>query len=274
MASSLDVIGPMTTTVGDARLLFDIMRGKDDRDGTSWDIQNGKRMTENGTLAGVRIGVPQEYFLPGIENGVEGVVQTALKKLESLGATLVDISLPHTEYGLATYYVIMPAEASTNLSRYDGVRFPASAMIGAPSLLDGYVGSRGRFGTEVQRRIVIGSYVLSSGYYDAFYRQAQKVRSLITRDFNDAWSKVDCIAAPTSPTLAWPVGEKSNDPLSMYLSDIFTVTANLAGVPAISVPCGLSEGLPVGLQLFAGRGNDHALLDIAEAFEGTLNPKP
>jgi len=268
MASSLDVVGPLTNSVADARLIFDVMRGRDDRDGTSVDIEiQDSKFKIQDSLKGVRVGIPQEYFLPGIDSGVEGAVQMALKRLEMLGATLVPISLPHSEYGLATYYVIMPAEASTNLSRFDGVRFPSSRMTDAGSLEEGYRNTRALFGPEVKRRILIGTYVLSAGYYDAYYRQAQKARALLIRDFDQAWSTVDVIAAPVSPTPAWQMGEKTDDPLSMYLSDIFTVTANLVGVPSISVPCGESDLLPVGLQLMAARGKDQYLLDVAEVFE-------
>jgi len=266
MASSLDVIGPFAANVNDVRTVFDAMRGSDPRDATSWDLTSRKRLGNGGSLRGVRVGVPREYFLPGLDNAVEVTVQEGLARLRALGAELVDISLPHAEYGLATYYVIMPAEASTNLSRYDGIRY-GTAETGAPTLAERYVRSREHFGAEVQRRILIGTYVLSAGYYDAYYRQAQKTRALITRDFTEAWRGVDLIVSPTSPTLAWPVGEKVDDPLSMYLSDIFTVTANLAGIPAISVPCGEVDGLPVGMQLFAPRGEDQFLLDAAESFE-------
>jgi aspartyl-tRNA(Asn)/glutamyl-tRNA(Gln) amidotransferase subunit A len=266
MASSLDVVGPLTKSSADTRIMYDVMRGRDDRDATSFDLTSTKVLAGK-SLKGLRVGIPSEYFLPGLDTGSEGSVQKALKKMTAQGATLVDISLPHTEYGLATYYVIMPAEASTNLSRYDGVRFGTRPVMQSATLATGYADVRSYFGTEVQRRILIGAYVLSAGYYDAFYRQAQKVRTLITRDFNDAFKNVDVIAAPTSPTPAWEVGEKADDPLSMYLSDIFTVTANLAGVPAISLPCAAANELPIGLQLIAARGNDSFLLDVAEAFE-------
>jgi aspartyl-tRNA(Asn)/glutamyl-tRNA(Gln) amidotransferase subunit A len=267
MASSLDVIGPLAADVADARLIYDAIRGADKRDATSHDLKGTKKLAAEGSLKGIKVGVPREYFLPGMDAGVEGRAQEGIKRLKYLGAEIVDISLPHAEYGLATYYVIMPAEASTNLSRYDGVRFPASEMPGAPTLLDGYLQSRAAFGPEVQRRILIGTYVLSAGYYDAYYRQAQKVRGLLIRDFREAWAKVDVIVSPTSPTVAWELGEKTEDPLSMYLSDIFTVTANLVGVPAISVPCGESDGLPVGIQLMAPADEDLFLLDVAAAFE-------
>lgn len=267
MASSLDVIGPLSKDVADARLLYQAIRGSDPKDATSHDLKGEKKLGDPGSLKGVKIGLPSEYFLPGMDPGVEGCIQSGIAKLKKLGAEIVDISLPHAEAGLATYYVIMPAEASTNLSRYDGVRYPASAMPESPSLLEGYLRSRQAFGTEVQRRILIGSYVLSAGYYDAYYRKAEKVRGLIKKDFNDAWNKVDIILSPTSPTVAWPIGEKTANPLAMYLSDIFTINANLAGIPAISVPCGESDGMPVGIQFAAPADEDLYLLDIAEAFE-------
>lgn len=271
MASSLDVIGPLATDVADARLIYDTIRGGDQRDATSHDLQGTKKLSAPGSLKGVRVGVPKEYFLPGMDAGVEGRVQAGIERLKKLGAEIVDISLPHSEYGLATYYVIMPAEASTNLSRFDGVRYQASQMPGAPSLIEGYVKSRAAFGPEAQRRILIGTYVLSAGYYDAYYRQAEKVRGLIIKDFNDAWNKVDVIVSPTSPTVAWPLGEKVNDPLAMYLSDIFTINTNLVGIPSISVPCGESDSLPVGIQFAAARDEDQFLLDVAEVFEKVVS---
>jgi aspartyl-tRNA(Asn)/glutamyl-tRNA(Gln) amidotransferase subunit A len=266
MASSLDVIGPLARTVSDARDLYETIRGADRRDGTSWDLDSKKRLAKD-SLKGVKIGVPAEYFLPGLDAGVEAAIQKGLARMKAAGAELVDITLPNTEYGLATYYVIMPAEASTNLSRYDGVRFKSSEMPGARSLEEGYVKTRGRFGAEVQRRILIGTYVLSAGYYDAYYRQAQKMRGMLIKDFNEAWREVDCVVCPTSPTVAWDIGVKTDDPLSMYLSDVFTVTANLARIPAVSVPCGEADDLPVGLQIMAPTGEDRFLLDVAETFE-------
>lgn len=267
MASSLDVIGPLAKTVADARILYNAIRGRDANDATSHDLSGKKILAEVGSLKGVRVGIPKEYFMPGIEAGVENLVQKGIERLKSLGAEVKEISLPNAEYGLATYYVLMPAEVSTNLSRFDGVRYQHSVMPGAKSLLEGYTESRAAFGPEAQRRILIGTYVLSAGYYDAYYRQAQKARGLLIKDFNAAWQDVDIIVSPTSPTTAWEFGEKMNDPLAMYLSDIFTVTANLVGVPAISVPCGISDGLPVGLQLLAPKDEDLFLLEVAEAFE-------
>jgi aspartyl-tRNA(Asn)/glutamyl-tRNA(Gln) amidotransferase subunit A len=266
MASSLDVIGPIGRNVSDCRDVYEIIRGADRRDGTSWDITSKKALA-NGSLKGVKVGVPAEYFLPGLDADVERCIQNGLRKMKDAGAELVDINLPNTEYGLATYYVIMPAEASTNLSRYDGVRYQHSEMPGVHNLEEGYVKTRARFGAEVQRRILIGTYVLSAGYYDAYYRQAQKMRGLLIKDFNEAWQKVDCIVSPTSPFIAWKIGAKMNDPLAMYLSDVFTVTANLARIPAISLPCGESDGMPVGMQIFAPSGEDRYLLDVAESFE-------
>ncbi len=267
MASSLDVIGPLAHSVSDARLVYEAIRGSDPKDATSHDLGAGKRLKESGSLKGVRIGLPSEYFLPGMDAGVEGCIQSGIARMKKLGAEIIDISLPHAEAGLATYYVIMPAEASTNLSRFDGVRYAASEMPSAANLVQGYVQSRASFGPEVQRRILIGTYALSAGYYDAYYRKAEKVRGLIMKDFNDAWNKVDILLSPTSPTVAWPIGEKTSNPLAMYLSDIFTINANLAGIPAISVPCGESEGMPVGIQFAAAKDEDLYLLDVAEAFE-------
>jgi aspartyl-tRNA(Asn)/glutamyl-tRNA(Gln) amidotransferase subunit A len=267
MASSLDVIGPLANSVSDARTVFNAIRGADAHDATSHDIRGSKKLATDGSLKGVKVGVPREYFLPGLDADVEGCVQKGIAKLKELGAEIVDISLPNAEHGLAAYYVIMPAEVSTNLSRFDGVRYPASQMAGASSLIDGYTKSRSAFGPEPQRRILVGTYVLSAGYYDAYYRQAQKVRGLIVKDFNDAWQSVDIIVSPTSPTVAWPLGEKVDDPLAMYLSDIFTINANLVGIPSISLPCGEADGMPVGLQLAAPRDEDLFLLDVAEAFE-------
>ncbi len=266
MASSLDVIGPIGRNVSDCRVIYETICGADGRDGTSWNLASKKTLV-NGSLQGVKVGVPAEYFLPGLDPEVESCIQKGLKKMKDAGAELVNISLPNTEYGLATYYVIMPAEASTNLSRYDGVRYQTSEMPTASSLEDGYIKTRAHFGTEVQRRILIGTYVLSAGYYDAYYRQAQKMRGMLIKDFNDAWQKVDCIVSPTSPSVAWKIGEKISDPLAMYLSDVFTVTANLARIPGIAVPCGEASGMPVGMQIFAPVGEDRYLLDIAAAFE-------
>jgi aspartyl-tRNA(Asn)/glutamyl-tRNA(Gln) amidotransferase subunit A len=267
MASSLDVIGPLANSVSDARVVYDIIRGADERDATSHYIKGSKKLAAAGSLKGVKVGVPREYFLPGLDADVEGCVQKGIAKLKELGAEIVDISLPNAEHGLAAYYVLMPAEVSTNLSRFDGVRYQASQMKNANSLLEGYIKSRAAFGPEPQRRILVGTYVLSAGYYDAYYRQAQKVRGLIVKDFNDAWQKVDIIVSPTSPTVAWPLGEKVDDPLAMYLSDIFTINANLVGIPSISLPCGEVDGLPVGIQLAAARDEDLFLLDVADVFE-------
>jgi aspartyl-tRNA(Asn)/glutamyl-tRNA(Gln) amidotransferase subunit A len=267
MASSLDVIGPLANSVADARVIYGTISGADKKDATSHDIKGDKKLAQPGSLKGVKVGVPKEYFLPGMDAGVEGQIQKGIAKLKELGAEIVDISLPNAECGLATYYVIMPAEVSTNLSRFDGVRYAASQMKGASSLVEGYVRSRSAFGPEPQRRILVGTYVLSAGYYDAYYRQAEKARGLLVKDFNEAWRQVDVIVSPTSPTVAWGIGEKVSDPLSMYLSDVFTINANLVGIPSISVPCGESDGMPVGLQLAAPRDEDMFLLDVAEAFE-------
>ncbi|HYJ12453.1 MAG TPA: amidase family protein, partial [Thermomicrobiales bacterium] len=217
-------------------------------------------------LKGVKVGIAREYRVSGMEPGVSAAIDASIVQLESLGADLVDISLPHTEYALATYYITAPAEASANLSRYDGVKY--GLRIDQPSLQETYRKTRGKgFGPEVKRRIMLGTYALSSGYYDAYYVKAQKVRTLIKQDFDVAFEQVDVIAGPTSPTVAFPVGSRTNDPYQMYLADVFTIPANMAGIPGVSVPCGLSEGLPVGLQ-FLGRPFDEAtLLGVAHAYE-------
>jgi aspartyl-tRNA(Asn)/glutamyl-tRNA(Gln) amidotransferase subunit A len=207
--------------------------------------------------------VPKEYFVEGMDKGVEKLVKEAIKKYENLGAKIEEISLPHTEYALATYYIIMPAEVSANLARYDGIKYGLSKA--TKNLLDVYLESRENgFGAEVRRRIVLGTYILSAGYYDAYYLRAQKVRTLIKKDFEKAFEKVDVIMTPVSPTCAFPIGEKVNDPLTMYLSDIFTISVNLAGLPAISLPCGMINKLPVGLQIIGKPFEENKILDIAQ----------
>jgi aspartyl-tRNA(Asn)/glutamyl-tRNA(Gln) amidotransferase subunit A len=219
----------------------------------------------DGGVGGMRLGVPREYFAQGIEPGVRSRVEDALRVYESLGATLVDVSLPHTEYALATYYIIAPAECSSNLARYDGVRF--GMRVDRSSLLDMYLRTRDDgFGPEVKRRVMLGTYALSSGYYDAYYRKAQKVRTVIADEFARVFTGVDALVAPTSPTVAFPMGDRS-DPLSMYMCDVVTIPANLAGVPAISVPCGFVDDLPVGLQVIAPRFEDARVFRVAHAYE-------
>jgi aspartyl-tRNA(Asn)/glutamyl-tRNA(Gln) amidotransferase subunit A len=213
------------------------------------------------------IGLPKEYFIEGMDPEVEKQIKSAIKKMESLGAKIEDISLPHTEYALAAYYIVMPAEVSANLSRYDGIKYGLSKT--GKNLLDVYLESREKgFGSEARRRIILGTYILSAGYYDAYYLRAQKVRTLIKKDFEKAFEKVDAIFTPVSPTTAFKIGEKVDDPLMMYLSDIFTISVNLAGLPAISVPCGMinnsPQGLPVGLQIIGKPFEENKILDIAQ----------
>jgi aspartyl-tRNA(Asn)/glutamyl-tRNA(Gln) amidotransferase subunit A len=226
-------------------------------------------LSEEPSLKGVRLALPREYFdVQGIEPGVEAAVKSAIKHLESLGAELGEVSLPHTRYGLATYYLIAPAECSANLARYDGVKYSLSIREPGASLWDVYERSRGEgFGREVKRRIILGTYALSSGYYDAYYLKAQKVRTLIKQDFDTVFETYDAVVGPTSPTVAFPLGAKTQDPLAMYLNDLFTIPTSLAGLPGISVPAGLSSGLPVGLQIIGKALDEAGVLRIAHAFE-------
>ena len=266
-ASSLDQIGPFSRTVEDAALTLSAIAGHDPSDSTSApidvpDFAGGL----GGDLRGTRIGIAREYSVDGMEPGVEASVAAAVEQLRALGAEIVDVSLPHTKYALATYYVTAPAEASANLARFDGVRFGLSKE--APSLRAMYERTRGEgFGSEVKRRIMLGTYALSSGYYDAYYVKAQKVRTLIKRDFDEAFAQVDAIVAPTSPTVAFPIGARTDDPVQMYLADVFTIPANMAGIPGIAVPCGFSEGLPVSLQILGKSFDEASILRIAQAYE-------
>ena len=272
-ASSLDQIGPMTHTVEDSALLLQAIAGSDERDSTCLDDQVPDYIEAIGhDIKGLRIGLPAEYFAEGLDPEVKASVEAAIAQLESLGAETVPLSLPHTEYAVAIYYIIATAEASANLARFDGVRYGHRADAPA-DLLDHYERSRAEgFGAEVKRRILLGTYVLSSGYYDAYYLQAQKARTLIRKDFTEAFEKCDLIASPVTPTPAFPIGEKSNDPLQMYLADIYTIAANLAGICGISVPCGFSKSetgsdLPIGLQLLGPNLGEPTLLKAAHAFE-------
>ncbi|NTX04888.1 MULTISPECIES: Asp-tRNA(Asn)/Glu-tRNA(Gln) amidotransferase subunit GatA [unclassified Myxococcus] len=268
-ASSLDQPGPMTRTVSDAAALLQILARHDPRDSTSAPVKTPDYSAElEQGVRGLKLGVPREYFAQGMEEEVEASVRAALREYERLGATLVDVSLPHTKYALATYYLIAPAEASSNLARYDGVRYGLRAK-DARGLKELYSLTRERgFGPEVKRRIMLGTYALSAGYYDAYYLRAQKVRTLIREDFTRVFQEVDALVAPISPVAPFKLGEKVDDPLSMYLMDVYTLPCNLAGVPGLSVPCGFTKaGLPVGLQIL-GRAFDEALLlRIARAFE-------
>jgi len=269
-ASSLDQVGPLARTVGDAALLFEAIAGFDPRDSTS--IQEpAPRLADALTRGarGLRIGRPRELELPGVDLEVTAAVDAALDVLTHLGATVTDVSLPHAAYWLPAYYLVAPAEASSNLARYDGVRYGMRAGPPEQSLNDMYARTRGAgFGAEVKRRIMLGTFALRSGYYDAYYRKAQQVRALIARDHERAFAEVDLIATPTSPTPAFRLGEKTQDPVTMYLTDVFTMGAPLAGLPAISVPCGFTpEGLPVGLQLTARALDEATLLRAAAAYE-------
>jgi aspartyl-tRNA(Asn)/glutamyl-tRNA(Gln) amidotransferase subunit A len=271
-ASSLDQIGPFTKTVRDAGLLLNAIAGRDPQDSTSLAEPVPDYTAQLGQdLKGVRIGMPREYFIEGIDPQVDAAVRAAVKHYESLGAEIVEISLPNTEHAVGVYYIIATAEASANLARFDGVRYGYRAE-GATRLLDQYARSRAEgFGPEVKRRIILGTYVLSSGYYDAFYLRAQKVRTLIRRDFTAAFEKVDAIIAPTSPEAAFKAGDRSDDPLKMYLADIFTIAANLAGICGLSLPCGFANvdgsKLPIGLQLLGKPFEEGNLLRIAHAYE-------
>lgn len=266
-ASSLDQIGPFTRTVEDAAIMLRSISGQDKMDSTSAPIDVPSFTEKFGTdLKGVRVGVAREYSVDGMEPGVDAAVKAALKQLEDLGAELIDVSLPHTKYALATYYITAPAEASANLARYDGVRF--GNRIEGDDLIDTYKRTRGQgFGPEVKRRIMLGTYALSSGYYDAYYVKAQKVRTLIKQDFDAAFEQVDAIVAPTSPTVAFELGSRTDDPYAMYLADVFTIPANMAGIPGVSIPAGFSDGMPVGLQLLGKAFDESTLLGIAHAYE-------
>ncbi len=274
-ASSLDQIGPFARDVRDAAALLHAIAGRDDRDSTSSPqpvpatlIALPASDDEAATfLRGKRLGLPREYFVAGMEPGVEARVREAVAALEGAGAIVEEVSLPHTDYGLATYYIVAPAEASANLARYDGLRF--GSHHGEGDVLANYLATRGRgFGPEVKRRIMLGTYALSAGYYDAFYLKAQKVRTLIKADFDAVWARgFDAIVAPTSPTVAFRFGDRLADPVAMYLSDACTLPVNMAGLPGISIPCGLSEGLPVGLQLIGAPWTEAGLFELARGYE-------
>jgi aspartyl-tRNA(Asn)/glutamyl-tRNA(Gln) amidotransferase subunit A len=268
-ASSLDHIGPLTKTVKDAAVLLGIIAGRDPLDSTSADVPVPDYAAEIGKpVKGLRLGVPGEYFGEGLDAEVRAAVEAAIQKLAQAGCEVVPISLPHTEYAIPTYYLVATAEASANLARYDGVRYGYRAS-DARLLSDMYRRTRDQgFGTEVKRRIMLGTYALSAGYYDAYYLKAQRVRTLLTRDFEQAFERVDAIITPTSPTPAFKLGEKTDDPLAMYLADIYTVTADLVGVPGISVPCGQSRGgLPTGLQILGKHFDEPTVLRLAHAYE-------
>ncbi|MGH7219231.1 MAG: Asp-tRNA(Asn)/Glu-tRNA(Gln) amidotransferase subunit GatA, partial [Nitrospiraceae bacterium] len=267
--SSLDQIGPLTRTVKDAARVLGVIAGRDPHDATSVSVPVPDYVAAiESPIKGLKVGLPRQYFKAGIAPDVTAKVQAGLTLLEQLGCELVEVELPHTEYAIACYYVVAMAEASSNLARFDGVRY-GLRVHGEGTLTGMYRETRDAgFGNEVKRRIILGTFVLSSGYYDAYYLKAQKVRTLIKQDFEKALTQADVIASPTSPTPPFRLGEKSSDPLAMYLSDIFTITANLAGIPGISVPCGkTTEGLPIGLQLLGKHFDESTLLRIGHAFE-------
>jgi len=267
-ASSLDQIGPMTRDVTDAALMMNVMSGHDPNDSTSVtrSVPDFTRAL-SGKISGVRIGIPKEYFIEGIEPDVTSAIDQAIVQFKKQGAIFSSISLPHTDYAVATYYILATAEASSNLARYDGVRFGLRSSV-SHNLAELYMNSRSEgFGPEVKRRIMLGTYALSSGYYDAYYKKAQQVRTLIKQDFDEAFQQIDLILTPTMPTVAFGIGEKTKDPLQMYLSDIFTISVNLAGIPAISIPCGFSSGLPIGLQILGRPFDEEGILAAAYAFE-------
>ena len=268
-ASSLDHIGPLTRTVKDAAILLRVIAGRDPLDSTSAGVPVPDYEAELAKpINGLKVGIPKEYFGEGLDAQVRAAVETGIEKLRSAGCEIVPISLPHTEYAIPTYYVIATAEASANLARFDGVRYGYRAK-GVRTLSEMYRKSRDEaFGSEVKRRIMLGTYALSSGYYDAYYLKAQRVRTLLTRDFEEAFQKVDAIITPTAPTPAFKLGEKSDDPLSMYLADIYTVTGDLAGIPGMSVPCGqTAAGLPIGLQILGRHFDESTVLRVANAVE-------
>jgi aspartyl-tRNA(Asn)/glutamyl-tRNA(Gln) amidotransferase subunit A len=273
-ASSLDQIGPFGRDVRDAALLLGTVAGHDPRDATSSprdvpDYASGLQDDDDEAaraLRGVRLGLPRQFFVEGMEAGVERLVREAVAALEAAGAEIVDVDLPHTGYGLATYYIIAPAEASANLARYDGIRYGLSVRGG--DVLADYLATRAQgFGPEVKRRIMLGTYALSAGYYDAFYVKAQKVRTLIKADYDRAFDTVDAIVGPTSPTVAFPLGARLDDPVAMYLADACTLPVNVAGLPGMSVPCGLADGLPVGLQLIGRAWDEAGILRLGRAYE-------
>ncbi len=268
-ASSLDQIGPFAANVADAALALSVIEGHDAADSTSAPVEGRRYALEDSLgLAGLRIGLPKEYFTQGLEREVEASTRAAVKVFESLGASVREVSLPHTRYAVSTYYILAPSEASANLARFDGMRYGYSRRE-ASSLEQAYASSRGEgFGPEVKRRIMLGTYALSSGYYDAYYGKAQRVRTLIKRDFDEVFESVDLLLTPTAPTTAFRFGEKSADPLQMYLSDIFTIPCNIAGCAGLSMPSGLdSRGLPIGIQLLARPFEESRMLQAARAFE-------
>jgi aspartyl-tRNA(Asn)/glutamyl-tRNA(Gln) amidotransferase subunit A len=265
----LDQIGPLTKDTKDCAILLNAICGNDMNDTTSakYDVPDFTKALTN-DVKGMKIGIPEEYFIEGIDSEVAAAVNSSIELYKKLGAEIIDVSLPHTKYAVSVYYIIATAEASSNLARYDGVKYGYRTK-DAENLKDMYFKTRSEgFGAEVKRRIMLGTYVLSSGYYDAYYLRAQKVRTLITNDFKDAFEKCDVILTPTAPTAAFKLGEKTSDPLQMYLSDIFTISANLSGICGISIPCGFtSNDLPIGLQLMGKHFDESSIIKAAHAFE-------
>ncbi|MFA5060262.1 MAG: Asp-tRNA(Asn)/Glu-tRNA(Gln) amidotransferase subunit GatA [Candidatus Omnitrophota bacterium] len=276
-ASSLDQIGPITKDVYDCALLLNIISGHDEKDSTSAEIPVTDFTAKlDGNVKGLRIGIPKEYFIEGLDKEVHGATTAAIEQLKKMGASFKEVSLPHTSFAVATYYIVATAEASSNLARFDGVQYGLRQQPKATrrsALIDMYEETRDAgFGAEAKRRIMLGTYSLSAGYYDAYYLRGQKVRTLIKNDFDKVFTEFDAVISPTSPTTAFRIGEKSSDPLSMYLSDIYTISANLAGIPAISIPCGFGKNnLPIGLQLMTKPFDEETLLRIAFSYEQNTN---
>lgn len=271
LASSFDQIGPVTHTAEDAALILEVIQGKDENDATSIEVEEAA-VAEllDKSMEGLKVGIPEEYFIDGMDPDVKAAVEDAIEVFEANGAKIEKVSLPLTEYSLPTYYIIQPAEASSNLARFDGMRY--GTRVEAPTLIEGYLKARGEgFGPEVKRRIMLGTYILSAGYYDAYYKKAQAVRTAIFQEFEEVFKKVDVLITPTAPSVAWDIDEKFNDPITMYLSDIFTTTANIAGIPAISVPCGFSNSLPIGLQFIGKRNGDDNVLRAAAAYQSVTD---
>jgi aspartyl-tRNA(Asn)/glutamyl-tRNA(Gln) amidotransferase subunit A len=268
LASSFDTIGPLTRTVEDAALVLQVIAGQDAHDATSLaqPVPDYAAQLQR-PVKGLRLGLPREYFVPGMEAGVEAALQEAIRQFERLGMEIREVSLPHTPYALAVYYLILFAEASANLARFDGVRFGSAAQQ-AQTIPELYLETRGKgFGAEVKRRIMLGAYTLSAGYYDAYYLKAQRVRTLLRQDFERAFEVCDVLLTPVSPGVAFRLGEKTADPLAMYLSDVYLVATNPAGIPALALPCGFSEGLPVGMQLIARHGEEALLFQVGHAYQ-------
>ena len=262
-ASSLDQIGPLAKTTEDCQIIFEAINGRDEMDATSFNF--GNQVSAGNSVSNLKIGIPKEYFVAGIDSAVEEAVRGAISQYEKMGFEIIEVSLPHTEYALPVYYIIMPAEASSNLARFDGIKYGLAEK--GKDLLEGYLKTRQKgFGDEVKRRIMLGTYVLSAGYYDAYYLKAQKVRTLIKNDFLKAFEKVDVLITPTAPTPAFKIGQKIADPVSMYLSDIYTISANLAGLPAISIPIKSNSPLPIGMQIIGKQFGENDIFKIANDY--------